>query len=109
SRLEVDDEDVAGRGGQRREGDLLAVGADVRRLGHVDALQLDAPLDLRGDDILENEGLLLLGAWEVGDAIAGGRPRHPGPRVVAEPAGRADVLVAAILVEAAREVADDLA
>ncbi len=51
----------------------------------------------------------LLGAREVGDAVAGRRPRHPRHGVVAEAAGRRDVLVAVVLVEAAGQVADDLA
>ena len=43
------------------------------------------------------------------NAIACGCPRHPRHGVVAESARRRDVLVAVVLIEAARQVADDFA
>ncbi len=108
-RLEIDGVDVARCAGERREGDHLAVGAEVRRLRHVDGLQLDPLVDPARDGVLQDERLHFLGAGEVRDAVALRRPRHPGHGVVAEPARRRDVFVAAVLVEAAGEVADDLA
>jgi hypothetical protein len=64
---------------------------------------------LRDRHVLEHELLLLLVAREVGEAIARGRPRHPGHGVAAEPAWLRDVLEAEAGVEAAGQVADDLA
>ena len=50
----------------------------VRRRGEVVAL-----LDLAGDDVLQDQRSLLLGAHEVGDAVARRRPGQPGDGVPA--------------------------
>ena len=46
--------------------------------------------------------------FEVRDVVADRRPRDPRHEVAAQPAGRRDVLEAALLVEPAREIPDDL-
>ena len=107
---EVDGEDV----GRRRcaapaNATVLPSGLNRRRLGHVDRLHVDALLDFSRQHVLQDERLLLFLAHEVRDAVAGRRPGHPRHGVAAEAAGRRDVLVAEVRVEAAGQVADDLA
>ena len=85
--LEIDDEDVAGGAVEAREGDFLAVRADVGRLRHVDRLELDALVDLAGDRVLQDERLHLLGAGEVGDrSLAGDHDIH-GTALLRKPPG----------------------
>ena len=92
-----------------RSATVRAVGREVRRLGLVDRLHRDALLDLAGEHVLDDQRALLLGAHEVGEAIALRRPRHPRHRVPA--ARRACTMYSKphVLVEAARQVADDRA
>ena len=71
---EVDDEDVAGAALQRGKGDAASVGRDVGRLRIIDRPHVDALLDLPGEDVLDDERSRLLGADEIGEAVAVGRP-----------------------------------
>ncbi len=68
-------------------------------------LQREPVLDIAGQHVLDDQRLVLLVAHEIGEAIADRRPRHPRHHV-AETRLR-DVLEAAILVEAGRQVAHD--
>ena len=107
-RLEIDGEDVADAAAQRRERHRLAVGREARRLGLVDRLHRHADLDLARQHVLHDQRALLLGAHEVGQPIALGRPRHPVHRVEAL-AELHDVREAHVLVEALGQVPDDRA
>jgi hypothetical protein len=105
-RLQVDREDVADRVAQRVEGDRVAVRGEGGRFRLVHRLHRDALLDLAREHVLDDQRALLLGAHEVGEPVALGRPRHPWIRRLVD-AHLHQVIEAQVLVEAARQVADD--
>ena len=107
ARLEVDLEDVTDGVPQGREVHPAAVERELGRLGRIHAVEIDAVLNLARDDVHQDERALLLGAGEVGEAVAPRRPRDPRHRVPARTRDR-DELVAAVLAEARRQVAHDL-
>ena len=106
ARLQVDDVDVADAGGKRGERHALPVGRDIRRFGIVHGPHVDALLDVPVQHVLQDQRARFLAAREVREAVAGRRPRHPRHRVPPHP-GLDDVLEALVLVEPARQVADD--
>ena len=108
ARLQIEHEDVADAAFERGEDHATAVGRNVRRLRFVERPHVEPVFDLAGDDVLQDERARLLGAHEVAEPIARGRPRHPGHRVPAS-AGRDEELVAVRLVEPLGQVADDAA
>ena len=106
-RLQIDRVDIADAAAQRVEHNRPAVGREVRRLGLVDRRHRGPQLDIAREHVLDDERPLLLGAHEVREPIAPRRPRHP--RHLEPLAHEDDVIEAHVLVEAAREVADDRA
>ena len=103
-RLQVDDEDVADAALQTRERHLAPIRREVRRLGIVHHRHRQALDDVAGQHVLDDQRARLLVAHEIGEAVAGRRPREPR-HGIPPAAWRDDELEAFAVIEAVGEVA----